>query len=202
MLLDCFNVIRIVLLVIVLVFVCVSTGVKWFKLDALGGDIKYFLYGVKTGSGSVVKYKDVTCAAVHTRMNAAYAFAIISCIVVGFALICVIAQLCVTRQARMLTLLSLALSIFAFATTLIAWAIGVGFYHGTFCGSGVSAKDGGVDIVEGLALMIVAWILLLFDVIVGIVKFAHYRDPVVVERKEPVVVERREPVVVEQRATV
>lgn len=163
---EIFGTVRIVLLFICVVLMCVGTGVEQIKRKIGGVTTKGYLYGVKTGSASVKSWKDAgACKDIYQRWQAAYAFAIISCIVVGAALIAVVLAKVLKEQAKLFGMVSAAASVVGFVTTLIAWAIVVGTFHGKFCGQ-LSFNKQKYDLV-GAALIIVTWILLVFDVVLA-----------------------------------
>lgn len=88
-------------------------------------------------------------------MYAAYAMAIISCIV----------------RANLLTLLSrtaLGLSVFGLVTTLLAWAIVAGTSYAKRCNEAALSDSRDTKLDVGFTLLIVTWILMVVDAVLAV----------------------------------
>lgn len=166
-------VVRAILLFIALIFCCVGAGTKAFEANKN----KYYLNKVKQPGQDAKKYKDLPktsiCDELKSKWDAALAFAILGCIFIGFALVAVALQFAMASAAKALKAVSFGVSFLAFIWALISWAVVAGIYNKKQCNYAQSFKDG-VDagLKEGFALILVAWILLFFDLVFGVLALA------------------------------
>eukprot|EP00388_Colpodella_angusta_P012890 GDKJ01032533.1.p1 GENE.GDKJ01032533.1~~GDKJ01032533.1.p1 ORF type:complete len:185 (-),score=27.53 GDKJ01032533.1:258-812(-) len=163
--LDKFTLIRVFILLVCVVLVIIGTALAQLK----NGDIKLYLREIRTGD-VVTDYGDIGCTETKDQFNTAYAFAIMSCIFIGFAFLTVILIIlgALSNIGRTLKIASVIFSVISFFFVLISWAIVVGVYHGKNCDAPQSLKDGGFDIAPGLALLISTWCILTIDLVAAI----------------------------------
>lgn len=166
---------RFVLLTVASLFVTLGTGLPQLRGElpaafspAIGfaGEAKVYLYQLTVGKSSF-KISSAECSSLTDRLRAAYAFAILSCIFIVVNWILVATQL---GTAGSLRVVSIALTAAAFLATLISWGVTAAAYYDTdLCNIDISFHDAGFDLSSGIALIIVAWLITIADLIVGIV---------------------------------
>lgn len=131
------------------------------EIQANGLSIKYSLFSTMTG-----------CSEIESRVNAGLAFAIIGILAIVAALITVgllFTNLIPKLPLPLLRIGSTAVSVFAFVSIMISWAIVVSTYHSKICGSPATISEMGGTLGPCPALLITTWIILLIDVVLGIV---------------------------------
>jgi len=178
------------LLLIVLVLTCVGTaGPQYSDKDLVISGVtcnqQLFLYQSRTkcdGQDAVRNRYDkdeFPCKASYDRLTAAYAFALLSCIMAFLALVM---TLLTSFKPRIPSSIAVALVVMTFVCLTIAWPISESVRSVKQCDSGASYKDAGYKIDWGLALLITAWCVAFVTAVLAII-FGCIR-PVVVVKKE------------------
>lgn len=177
---DLFAILRVILVAVCLIMACVGCARPQFS----GNNTEFFFdrirYGVSqtTGATDTQGYSDLPCTAFGDTMRAAFAMSVMACIALGVTLIFEILLLLsylivpLNHRRRPLAIGALVSAIISFSLLLIGWAVSEHGRSGRFCGSSTSLKDNGFKIQEGLGLLIAAWCLMLFEIIVAILAFA------------------------------
>lgn len=161
-------------LLLATILCCVGTGLGQIKFFYTGGTgiVKVYLFESLLGDKTKIKHGDIMCDNMKGRFDAAYAFAIISCIVIGFAFITAALQLTGSSIAKVGKYVSTGLTAFGFVSSLICWAIVVGTFRATPCdGLSVSAYAAGGAIDIGCQLMICTCGVMLVNLIASVFGF-------------------------------
>eukprot|EP00388_Colpodella_angusta_P018235 GDKJ01045294.1.p1 GENE.GDKJ01045294.1~~GDKJ01045294.1.p1 ORF type:complete len:188 (+),score=9.10 GDKJ01045294.1:80-643(+) len=166
---DFIAIARCILIFICFIMTCVGTSRPQFS----NGGSHYYLYKLVNGD-TTVYYGDIGCGSFRDKMRAGYAFGILASIVLGFALLSifllVISALISKLESsrRLLVISSLLLSILAWIFLIIAWPVSASGRTEKHCGSTSTLANNGYGISEGLGLLIASWVLLIFDIVLGV----------------------------------
>eukprot|EP00743_Colponemidia_sp_Colp-15_P008860 GILK01009670.1.p1 GENE.GILK01009670.1~~GILK01009670.1.p1 ORF type:complete len:255 (-),score=-6.99 GILK01009670.1:202-888(-) len=191
-----------VLLFIIIVLAAVGTAGPQFSDKEVNGagitcNDQIFLYQSRTkcdGQDGVRNKFDrdgFACKATYDRLTAAYAFALLACII-GF--LALVMTLLTSFVPRVPSAIAVALVVFTFVCLTICWPISEGVRSNKQCDDGASYKDAGYGIAWGLACLITAWCLSVITAILAVI-FGCLR-PVVVVKKETETHTVHEPVAV------